>query len=194
MRCKRRYCRRRSSFCPQNPLKTHRLGTDLGPPETALAPKLFNRQSLAVSAILAISVSPSPVHPRKIRTYTIHPRGWLLLVFRFRRSRGPQASLVLACWGGIPAIGALRAPPLPLLTSSQIGVDLRGAYPRPSQIGVDFSDLASIGAALGFPIPAIPCDDGDSGDLLVKLFLLSKTKVSLFRSEANLQLYHLFAF
>ena len=66
----------------------------------------------------------------------------------------------------IPAITAIFPHPYPL-GSSQIGVDLKGYHPRSSQtgpvharfsrgwveIGVDFSDSASIGVDLsGFPI------------------------------------------
>jgi hypothetical protein len=40
---------------------------------------------------------------------------------------------------------ASRAPPpLPPPWASQIGVDLRGVHPKPSQIGVDFSDPPSL--------------------------------------------------
>ena len=38
--------------------------------------------------------------------------------------------------------------PLPLPRSSQIGAAFRGGHPRPSQIGVDFSDQTSIGVGL----------------------------------------------
>jgi hypothetical protein len=47
----------------------------------------------------------------------------------------------------------------PLPGSSQVGVGLRGSHPKPSQIGVGFSDLVSIGVGFidfGVPINRSP--------------------------------------
>ena len=65
-----------------------------------------------------------------------------------------------------------RSPlhPLPLPPSSQIGVDLRGVHPKPSQIGVHFSDRKPFGV--------------EFRPFSVFLRVLMQLRVSGFRSRA----------
>jgi hypothetical protein len=98
----------------------------------------------------------------------------------------------------ISAILAIGAP-LPLPYPSQIGVGLSGVHPRSSQIGVSFSDQASIGvgfivaeSCLGLVFSQLPRTNYQV-PLLSSFFCQRPSTAQLFRSGANLQLYHLFA-
>jgi len=83
----------------------------------------------------------------------------------WRGGNSPRHKLTSWTSGLVPGVKDLNrrshlTPPLPL--PSQIGVDLRGVHPRSSQIGVAFSDEASIGAGLtGLRFRAMSCDSGD---------------------------------